>query len=203
MRPKKTEVARRLVRLCRWTVSRVAEALGVSRPHLSKTKEKAAQPRGPYDKADDAELLERIRAITDERPSYGYRRVTAMLNREPGATRVNHKRVYRVMKQAQLLLPKYVSKPTRPHSGKVVTLASDLRWCSDAFEIRCWNGDRVHVAFALDCCDREAIAWVARPGPLDGEAIRDLMALSVEARFGGMKTPRPMQWLSDLSLIHI
>jgi hypothetical protein len=38
-------------------------------------------------------------------------------------------------------------KPTRTHDGQVVTLRSDLRWCSDSFEIRCWNGERVQVAF--------------------------------------------------------
>jgi putative transposase len=178
-------------------VSRVADAMGVSRPHLSKTSREAPRDRGPYRKAGDAELLERIRAIVDARPTYGYRRVTAALNREPGAARVNHKRVYRVMEQAELLLPIHTGNPQRPHQGKVVTLKSDLRWCSDAFEIRCWNGDRVHVAFALDCCDREAIAWVARAQHVDSQVIRDLMAMSVEARFGGTRTSHPVQWLSD------
>jgi hypothetical protein len=39
----------------------------------------------------------------------------------------------------------------------IITLKSNLRWCSDSFEIRCWNGERVHVAFSLDTCDREVI----------------------------------------------
>ena len=63
----------------------------------------------------------------DERPSYGYRRVTARLNRERPEQRVNHKRVYRVMKQAGLLLPKHTGKPPRPHKGRIITLASDMR----------------------------------------------------------------------------
>jgi transposase InsO family protein len=76
-------------------------------------------------------------------------------------------------------------------------LASDLRWCSDACEIRCWNGEKVRLAFSLDCCDREAIAWVATDGHLDGSDIRDLMAQSVEARFQSTQTPHPVEWLSD------
>jgi transposase InsO family protein len=120
-----------------------------------------------------------------------------MLNRQPGLARVNHKRVYRVMKQASLLLPKYAQKPLRAHQGKVVTLKSDLRWCSDGFQIRCWNGDVVHVAFSLDCCDREAIAWHGSTEHLCGYDIRNLMATTIEARFGGIRTTHPVEWLSD------
>ena len=178
-------------------MSHIAKALAVSRPHLSTSSKQAPKRRGAYTKPSDGELLERIRSVVDGRPTYGYRRVTAMLNREPGAARVNHKRVYRVMKAANLLLAKYASRPELAHDGKVITLASDLRWCSDMFEIRCWNGERVRVAFALDCCDREVIGWVAADQHLDGGDVRDLMALSVEARFDATRTPRPVEWLSD------
>lgn len=75
----------------------------------------------------DADLLERIQAVVERRPSYGYRRVTAALNRELGHPRVNHKRVYRVMRREGLLLRRYGPRPERPHDGKVVTLASNLR----------------------------------------------------------------------------
>lgn len=54
-----------------------------------------------YIKAEDNELLPYIREITDKRSSYGYRRVTALLNhrlQSEGRLRVNHKRVYRIMK---------------------------------------------------------------------------------------------------------
>jgi putative transposase len=30
----------------------------------------------------------------------------------------------------------------------------DTRWCSDGLEIGCDNGERVRIAFTLDCCDR-------------------------------------------------
>lgn len=175
----------------------VAEALGVSRPHLSATARRSRKARQEYTCCDDAALLERVRAVVKARPSYGYRRVTAILNREAPDHRVNHKRVYRLMKRSSLLLPKYGTKPERPHDGKVITLASDLRWCSDGFEIRCWSGERVHVAFALDCCDREVIAWVAGDRHLDGGDIRDLMAQAVEARFQATHTAHPVEWLSD------
>ena len=175
----------------------IAEALSISRPHLSSNRELPARKRGRYTKHEDEALLRRIECIVTERPTYGYRRVTALLNAGDACAPVNHKRVYRVMKQTGLLLPKHTGKPERPHDGKVITLKSDLRWCSDAFEIRCWNGDRVRVAFSLDCCDREAIAWRGQTAHFSGPDIEDLMAMSIEARFGATRTPHPVEWLSD------
>src|SRR5690554_3508410 len=53
----------------------------------------------------------------------------------------------RVMKENDLLLARYGRKKTQAHDGKVITLKSNTRWCSDSFSIQCFNGDRVHVAF--------------------------------------------------------
>jgi putative transposase len=74
-----------------------------------------------------------------------------------------------------------------------------MRWCSDSFEVRCWSGERVQVAFALDCCDREVMSFVATPAAVTGEMVRDLMAGAVVARFGtgAHRVPQPLQWLSD------
>lgn len=55
-----------------------------------------------------------------------------------------------------------------------------MRWCGDALEIACWNGEEVQV---VDCGDREALAWVAAPRDLTGEDIRLLMSRAVEQRF--------------------
>jgi hypothetical protein len=87
----------------------------------------------------DSAVVARILELVRERPSYGYRLVTARLNRE-SSKRINHKRIYRLMKREALLLPKYGVHPERVHDGKIITLASDLRWCTDSFEIRCWSG---------------------------------------------------------------
>ena len=67
----------------------------------------------------------------------------------------------------------------------------------DGFEIACWNSQVVRVAFALDCCDREVMAWCAGTGGVSGEMIRDLMLESVERRFGASRASAPVQWLSD------
>lgn len=185
----------------RFSVRRVAATVGVSRSALM-----VAMRRGPgasprrVPRRDDTELLARIRTFVDERPTYGYRRVTALLNRDANREeRVNPKRVFRVMREHKLLLTRHSAKPDRSHDGKVMTLASNLRWCSDAFEIRCWSGERVHVAVALDCCDREVLAYQAQAAPITGETIRDLMAESIESRFGPGVTEvlTRIEWLSD------
>jgi transposase InsO family protein len=143
-----------------------------------------------------------IRKVIDKRGSYGYRRTTALVNRQlvsDGKSPVNHKRVYRVMREHQLLLERHTGKPRRVHDGVIVTLKSNLRWCSDSFEIRCWNGERVNVAFSLDTCDREAMSYVATTGGISGEMIRDLMLATVEHRFGAdaRRVPYAIEWLTD------
>jgi transposase InsO family protein len=154
-----------------------------------------------YRKSDDAQLLEPVRRLVDERPTYGYRRIAALLNRErlqAGLARLNHKRLYRLMAQNGLLLERYTGRPPgRLHEGRIITIRPNLRWTSDAFEIPCWDGQVVRVAFALDTCDREVMAWCASTGGISGEMIRDLMLEAVERRFGTTATPHAIQWLSD------
>jgi transposase InsO family protein len=84
----------------------------------------------------------------------------------------------------------------REHDVQVATIHSNCRWCSDALEFTCRNGEVVRVAFALDCHDREAISWVATTAGISGEMIRDMMVRSVEQRFGALRAPHPVQWLS-------
>lgn len=64
------------------------------------------------------------------------------------------------MSQNGMLLQRYTGKPSgRVHDGKIITIRPNLRWTSDGFEITCWNSQVVRVAFALDTCDREVMAW--------------------------------------------
>jgi transposase InsO family protein len=183
-------------------MKRIAQTLGVSRSNLSQRMKETSKIRSHYQKTSDAEVLPQIRALVDERPTYGYRRIGALLNRirkASGLTPFNHKKVYRLMKQNNLLLTRHTGKPVpeRAHAGKVITLRSNSRWCSDGFEIRCWDQEVVRVSFVLDTCDREIIAWEATTGGFTGETIRNLMLMSVERRFGQYHTPQAVQWLTD------
>jgi putative transposase len=154
-----------------------------------------------YQKPEDNGHLSLIRRIIEERPTYGYRRITAILNRYLlflGQPMVNHKRIYRIMKINGLLLQRYTGRPARSHDGKVMVDRSNMRWCSDAFEIICWNRERVRVAFSMDCCDREILSYTATTGGISGEMIKDLMAEAIECRFGFISSlPEKIEWLSD------
>jgi transposase InsO family protein len=170
-------------------VKAVADALGVARSNLA-VQANAAMParRRGHPAKPATELLAEIKQIIAGQPSYGYRRVHALIRRcrreERGAA-VNVKRVYRIMKAHGLLLERHTGTGgERRHDGRVAVDRPDTRWCSDAFEIGCDNGERVRIAFTLDCCDREAIAWVATTGGIDSSDVRDLMVESVERRFG-------------------
>lgn len=150
---------------------------------------------------DDEKLLPLIKEITDQRPTYGYRRVLPLLNMKLqalGVKQINHKRLYRIMRQNGLLLQRYAQKPARTHEGKIITIKSNIRWCSDSFAIQCWNGEQLHVAFAMDTCDREVIGFIATTIGMDGQSIRDLIVECVESRFGTTeKIPHRIQWLTD------
>ena len=142
-------------------MSVIARTIGVSRSQLHARLAGRMKPRQRYHKAQDAMVVPLITALVAARPTYGYRRITALLNRQlraDGAAPVSHKRVHRITQAHSLLLAhRYTVRPDRAHDGKVVTLRSNLRWCSDGFEFTCWNGDVVRGAF-IDAYDREVIA---------------------------------------------
>jgi putative transposase len=101
------------------------------------------------------------------------------------------------MKVHGLLLDRHVGGDERRHDGRIAVDERNRRWCSDGFEIGCDNGERVRVAFALDCCDREAMSFLATTGGIAGEDARDLMVAAVEYRFGQVnRLPVTIEWLS-------
>ena len=179
----------------------VAEVVGVSRSNLiermrERAKKRIGRPPLPHDK-----LVAEIKAVIAELPTYGYRRVHAILKRQAlaaGLKPPNHKRVYRVMKVHGLLLDRHAGGTERRHDGRIAVDERNRRWCSDGFEIGCDNGERVRVAFALDCCDREAMSFLATTSGVSGENVRDLMLAAVEHRFGPVnRLPVTIEWLSD------
>jgi putative transposase len=165
----------------------VCEALNVSRANIAArvrapTGKPLSKPAGRAPAPDEA-LVSAIKAIIGAMPTYGYRRVWAILRRAALKERrppANHKRVYRVMKVHGLLLQRHAGgADQRRHDGTIAVDRSNLRWCSDGFELGCDNGEKVRIAFALDCCDREAMGYV-------------------EHRFGQVnRSPRIIEWLTD------
>lgn len=185
----------------------IASTLGVARSNLVERQARTTKPRGRYHKAKDSRLLPLIRQPIDERPSYGYRRITALLNRRlqgQELPRVHAKRVRRILQKHGLTLQRHTGRQIgRTQDGTVVALTSNIRWCSDHFELTCRNGEIVRILFAIDACDREIIAWSATTAGITGEMLQDLMVACVEKRFDRLKASHPVEWLSDKGSAYI
>ncbi|ASN56203.1 IS3-like element IS2 family transposase [Salmonella enterica] len=202
-RGKKVDSARALIARG-WGVSLVSRCLRVSRAQLHvilrRTDDWMDGRRSRH--TDDTDVLLRIHHVIGELPTYGYRRVWALLRRQAeldGMPAINAKRVYRIMRQNALLLERKPAVPPskRAHTGRVAVKESNQRWCSDGFEFCCDNGERLRVTFALDCCDREALHWAVTTGGFDSETVQDVMLGAVERRFGNELPASPVEWLTD------
>ncbi|HBX6965773.1 TPA: IS3 family transposase, partial [Klebsiella pneumoniae] len=202
-RAKKLDSARALIARG-WGVSFVSRCLRVSRAQLHvilrRTDDWKDGRRSRH--TDDTDVLRRIHHVIGELPTYGYRRVWALLRRQmelDGMPAINAKRVYRIMRQNALLLERKPAVPPskRAHTGRVAVKESNQRWCSDGFEFRCDNGEKLRVTFALDCCDREALHWAVTTGGFDSETVQDVMLGAVERRFGSELPASPVEWLTD------
>jgi len=183
-------------------MSAVCATLQVARSNIAEQAAGRPPKRRGRPPRPDEDLVEAIKVIIGSLPTYGYRRVHALLERqarERGQPPPNHKRVYRVMKVYDLLLQRHTGGvEQRRHDGRVAVDRSNLRWCSDGFEIGCDNGEKVRVAFALDCCDREVLGHAATTEGIKGEDVQDLMITAVEYRFGPVtRLPEAIEWLSD------
>ncbi|HGW5795628.1 TPA: IS3 family transposase [Klebsiella pneumoniae] len=175
-RPKKVDSARALV-AGGWRISLVSRCLRVSRAqlHAMARRLKDWQDRRCKRKPDDTDALALIHTVIGDLPTYGYRRVWALLlERKPE-----------------------IPPSKRAHTGKVAVGESNQRWCSDGFEFSCDNGEKLRVTFALDCCDREALYWAASNGGYDSETVQDVMLGAVERRFGNSLPTSPVEWLTD------
>lgn len=189
-----------------WSKKEICRVLGVSRFSIY-WKVKRGEILKIYKKKDDSLVLEEIKQVLARRKSYGYKRVTALVNKERlkrGLSLLNKKRVYRIMKMNHLLLAKSQVRRVKEgeKTGKIITLSSDTRWCSDCFEIECFNGEKVYVSFILDCHDRECLSYVAYNRPLLKKDIQEVMLKAVEKRFSKSRTEKEIQFLTDRGSIY-
>ena len=109
----------------------VCEVLDVARSNIAvRVKAPLAKPIGRPPEPE-ADLVVEIKALIGEMPTYGYRRVWAVLRRAAlvqGRQPPNHKRVYRVMKAYGLLLQRRAGGVVEPrHDGRIAVDRSNLR----------------------------------------------------------------------------
>lgn len=118
---------------------------------------------------DDADLLRAIRGILSVFPTYGSRRVTAQLRRQPYEIVANRKRIQRVMRENGLLQPQKRCKirTTNSQHGypRYLNLVKELEithpeqvWVSDITYIRLGTGF-VYLAVIMDLFTRRIRGW--------------------------------------------
>lgn len=115
---------------------------------------------------DDLQLLSQIEGVLLRFPRYGYRRVTAQLRREGHV--INHKRVWRVMGENDLLavVKRRVKTTNSQHEyGRYPNLIRGLSitrpdqvWCADITYIQLQQGF-VYLAIVLDIFTRGIRGW--------------------------------------------
>jgi transposase InsO family protein len=177
----------------------ICRTLGIGR--ATAYRDLKGRPRR-YHRREDPVVVGQLREVLRERGSYGHRRARVLVNRAFG-TSYGRERVRRLMRLYGMAVPvRGRRRSGRAHRGVIQREESNQRWSSDVMEIPCWNSEVVHLAFALDCCDREVIAYVATAYSTSGVEIRRLMRQAVFARFGNEKPREPLQWLSDNESIY-
>ena len=121
---------------------RVCRVLGFSRARLRARAALAAVPPRL-----DAALAERIQQLIERHPTFGYRRLWALLRFKEGI-RVNRKAVYRLLKlKGWLVHQRTVTPRPRVQGLKSRALRSDERWAMDLTHIPCgadgwWSSNR-------------------------------------------------------------
>lgn len=122
---------------------------------------RTSQRYGPKVAGDENALTTRIIDLASQYGRYGYRRVTAMLRSE--GWQVNHKRVWRIWRQAGLKVPQKQPKRGRLwlNDGSCVRLRPQHKnhvWTYDFVFDRTHNGRALKMLTVIDEYSRESLA---------------------------------------------
>jgi putative transposase len=118
---------------------------------------------------DENDLVEAIKKVTGQFPVYGTRRVSKQLLRPPHKMTVNRKRIQRIMRKENLLIPQKGRKRRTTNSEhpypRYPNLVKDLEithpeqvWVSDITYIRLQHGF-VYLAIIMDVFTRAFRGW--------------------------------------------
>lgn len=134
----------------------------------------------------DEALAKQILALIQEHPTYGYRRIWALLRRGIGLA-VNRKKVYRIMKIKGWLVHQRTTTPRpRVQGRRSIASRSNERWAMDITHVDCGRDGWGHLVAVIDCHDREIVGWEFALRGRAKEAERALEEACI-ARFGTLR----------------
>ena len=142
--------------------------------------EAASQP------SQDELLLARIKALIEAFPTYGYRRITALVRKRDTLT-INRKKVYRLMREERWMISQRETSPKpRVQQSRSRTERSNGRWAMDISHVYCGGDGWGHLVAVIDCHDREVVGWEFALRGRAQEAERAL-EMACLARFGTIR----------------
>lgn len=169
-----------IVKLCRW--------LGIPRRTVY-----YHPRRRRY--ALDVTRVARVKALIERFPTYGYRRLAALLgeNRKP-IQRILQAKGWQVRKRPQGHRPRAKALPS-------VAAAPNQRWATDLAMIWCGRDRWCHLALVIDCGSRELLGWrLSRRG--HAATAEAALEEALVTRFGYLGRVRaPLALRSDNSLV--
>lgn len=140
------------------SIKKQCEILGISRASYYYT------PKG-VDDSWELEILRNILIYLEDKPFYGYRKITEQLNKD--GFDITRKQVRRIMKKMGLraIYPKKnLSKPRKGHKiypyllkNKVIALPNQV-WATDVTYVKI-NGSFVYLIAVLDLYSRKVLSW--------------------------------------------
>ncbi len=147
------------------------------------------------------ELVTKLEPLIQTYPTYGYRRLWALLRFREGQIH-NRKAVYRVLRLKRWLVHQRSTTPRpRVQTRRSRTTQSNHRWAMDVTHIPCGQDGWGHLTAVIDCHDREIIGYEFALRGRAQEAERAIEAACL-ARFGTLRLVGPPPVLrSDNGLI--
>jgi len=163
------------------SLRRICRLLHVARSSLGVRSGKAGRSL-----RDSSELEGMLQLLIREHPTYGYRRLWALLRYRLGI-RANRKRIYRILKAKRWLVHQRAVTPRpRVKASASRTTRSDRRWAMDMTHVDCGRDGWAHLVGVIDCHDRELLGWEFALRGRAREAERAIEEACI-ARFGTLR----------------
>ena len=181
---------------------RVCRVLDVSRSSVRHETEVEGGHRTRSRSTPNPSLVEAVRDLIERFPTFGYRRLWAMLKRA-GWT-IAKKTVQRVLKiKGWQVHQRQAGRRPRVQASKSRASSSNERWAMDVTHVYCGEDGWGHLVAVIDCCDREVIGWEFALRGRAREAQRALEDACLD-RFGSLFAPKTGPLLrSDNGLIFL
>ena len=114
----------------------------------------------------EPEVVEEVKQMAEEHPRFGYRRVTALLQRK--GRRVNHKGISRLRRQLDVVVRRKASRRLRrEYAPAPAASAANQQWARDFVSDAAANGQKLRVLTLIDVFTRECpaleVTWVQVP----------------------------------------